>query len=173
MTLKWRWNGNNFFQKSYFFRDFKPRRSRPSETALRLRSFPRGGPPLGEKNFKKIKINYFFLRNLSFLSFLPLCFLSNFLTFHKKIIYIFKKVRKFSKKFKTFRKFSKIWKKKLQKKKIKKWWKTCLIFFYQISTVPQDTMSLAHYAVRSWNDSMTRKLFTIMFLVFVIISEKL
>ena len=36
----------------------KPRRSRPSETALRLRSFPRGGPPLGENFFsKKIKIN--------------------------------------------------------------------------------------------------------------------
>ena len=31
----------------------KPRRSRPSETALRLRIFPRGGPPLGEKNFQK------------------------------------------------------------------------------------------------------------------------
>ena len=31
----------------------KPRRSRPSETALRLRSFPRGGPPLGEIFFFK------------------------------------------------------------------------------------------------------------------------
>ena len=38
----------------------KPRRSRPSETALRLRSFPRGAPPLGENFFsKKIKINDF------------------------------------------------------------------------------------------------------------------
>ena len=37
----------------------KPRHSRPSETVLRLRIFPRGGPPLVEKKFfsKKIKIN--------------------------------------------------------------------------------------------------------------------
>ncbi len=105
-----------FSEIMFFFRDFKPRRSRPSETALRLRSFPRGGPPLGEKNFKKIKINYFFLRNLSFLSFLSLCFLSNFLTFHKKIIYIFKKVRKFWKIQNISKIFENLKKKKLQKK---------------------------------------------------------
>ena len=45
-----------------FFGVVKPPRSGPSETALRLRSLPEGGPPLGE-NFSKllVKINDFLM----------------------------------------------------------------------------------------------------------------
>ena len=44
------------------FRAVKPPRSGPSETALRLRSLPEGGPPLGE-NFSEllVKINDFLM----------------------------------------------------------------------------------------------------------------
>ena len=44
------------------FHAVKPPRSGPSETALRLRSLPEGGPPLGE-NFSEllVKINDFLM----------------------------------------------------------------------------------------------------------------
>jgi len=47
---------------STVFRAVKPPRSGPSETALRLRSLPEGGPPLGE-NFSEllVKINDFLM----------------------------------------------------------------------------------------------------------------
>ena len=45
-----------------FFGAVKPPRSGPSETALRLRSLPEGGPPLGEIFSKSlVKINDFLM----------------------------------------------------------------------------------------------------------------
>ena len=58
---------------------FKPRHSRPSETALRLRSFPRGGPPLAEFFFsKKSKSMIFFTKFIVFIVF-TVYFWSNFI----------------------------------------------------------------------------------------------
>ena len=56
-------NGKVFCQNFMFFGAVKPPRSGPSETALRLRSLPEGGPPRGE-NFSEllVKINDFFMK---------------------------------------------------------------------------------------------------------------
>ena len=56
-------NGKVFCRITSIFGAVKPPRSGPSETALRLRSLPEGGPPLGE-NFSEllVKINDFLMR---------------------------------------------------------------------------------------------------------------
>ena len=55
-------NGKVFSRITCIFGAVKPPRSGSSETALRLRSLPEGGPPLGE-NFSNllVKINDFLM----------------------------------------------------------------------------------------------------------------